>query len=325
MVFPLHEACSAGDRDAVIQLLASSHYAVDVVDDSRSTGLHWACANNRHEVVQALLDRGADPLARNCRSETPLHVARTVGAAACLSLLSKSLVTPRCAAAAPGPTGAANEPLPDERLLRGVFDGIASEVRSALLGGAKCDMLVTPKRASVLHLACAFGQEAVARVLIDWGCNVAAVTDNRTTALMLACSEGHKLVVQLLLAQPGADPFAVNDQRQNCLHLAAMQGRADVVALLLRQKDARLVFGTCRFGVLQLLLSLDSDIVFFLFTPVLAALHFTTRPCLTELAWWRFLRTGRCLRARSRTRRGEWSLMLRPKQLSTRRAARRCI
>jgi ankyrin repeat protein len=216
---------------------------VDGRDESNSTALHWACANNRSQVVQLLLERGADPLTRNSRGETPLHVARTVGATACMPLLAKALTEAAPVAAAPDPQPiAVLPPVPNDAMLRAVFNGILSDLRSALLAGADPNLVVTSDLATVLHLACAFGQAPLVRLLLERGCFRAPRMAGEVTPLFLACGEGHLHVVRAMLEQEDAGLYALNKDGQDCLHVAAINGRAEVVAQLLKHRDGRAVF-----------------------------------------------------------------------------------
>ena len=251
----LHRSAALGGREVVAELIArcgfvfsstflrfDSNHAVDGRDESNSTALHWACANNRFQVVQLLLERGADPLARNARGETPLHVARTVGATACLALLAKALAEAPAVAVPQRAVVTVLPPAPNDAMLRAVFNGISSDLCSALLAGADPNLVVTPDQATVLHLASAFGQAALVRLLLERGCARAPRMAGEVTPLFLACSEGHVPVVRALLDVEDSGLYALNKDGQDCLHVAAMNGRAEVVALLLKQRDGRAIF-----------------------------------------------------------------------------------
>jgi uncharacterized protein len=57
------------------------------------TALHWAAhADARGEAAQALLERGANPLARSTAGDTPLHVAARHGSAASAALLIEAVL-----------------------------------------------------------------------------------------------------------------------------------------------------------------------------------------------------------------------------------------
>ena len=53
---------------------------VKVKDSNGATPLHIACLNGHLSCARALLDRDADPNARNLAESTPLHDAASAGA-----------------------------------------------------------------------------------------------------------------------------------------------------------------------------------------------------------------------------------------------------
>ncbi len=117
-----------------------------------------------------------------------------------------------------------------------------------------------------LHLACFFGQETAAQILLEHGADVAAVARNPMkvaplhsavaarsfpivrallehgappnarqqqgwTAIHAAAQHGDRAMVELLLAH-GADPATTNDDGTTPLQLANEKGHAEIVQLL---------------------------------------------------------------------------------------------
>jgi hypothetical protein len=68
------EAIKTGDNPGVKKLLAGGADA-KYVDRTGNTLLHLAAMFNRLEVVELLIDRGADPLTKNPAGETPIDLA----------------------------------------------------------------------------------------------------------------------------------------------------------------------------------------------------------------------------------------------------------
>lgn len=77
------------------------------------------------------------------------------------------------------------------------------------------------------------GQQAVSRLLLEHGANVAAADSDGTTALMRAALGGHLAVVQLLLDH-GADVKATEIDGTTALMHSALAGHEAVVKLLLK-------------------------------------------------------------------------------------------
>ena len=94
---------------------------------------------------------------------------------------------------------------------------------------------------SALHLAAFFGQTAAARLLIERGARVQAVSRNPSANMPLhvAAARGHGKLAELLIER-GADVNAPAGGGWTPLHLAAGSGHEDVAAVLIaRGADVR--------------------------------------------------------------------------------------
>ena len=72
----LHAAAAAGAPAAVVSTLVAAGCALERHDGSGATALHVAAAAGRLATCTALLDAGADPLARNGAGRTPRSQGR---------------------------------------------------------------------------------------------------------------------------------------------------------------------------------------------------------------------------------------------------------
>src|SRR5690349_1053151 len=63
----LFSAVASGDVECVRELLGSDPDAAKVTDDEGATALHYATLNGRREIVELLLEYGADVNARDGR------------------------------------------------------------------------------------------------------------------------------------------------------------------------------------------------------------------------------------------------------------------
>ncbi|KAK3723766.1 hypothetical protein LTR37_001647 [Vermiconidia calcicola] len=127
------------------------------------------------------------------------------------------------------------------RLHIACYLGIVAWVR-AILAKRKCKVDVLnsinkkdPDGCTGLIYAASQGHEAVVKVLLDTGADVASKDRDGWQALAWASSSNHKAVVQLLLSSK-ADINAKDDTGSTVLHMAAFHGYEEVVRLLLDRK-----------------------------------------------------------------------------------------
>jgi ankyrin repeat protein/tetratricopeptide (TPR) repeat protein len=149
-------------------------------------------------------------------------------------ILKRELVTfeatPALPAASSAPRSSATSTLTDEEEKE--IRRIQALIRdSPDLINAAADNNWTP-----LHRAAWNGQLVVARFLLENGANVDQPSGTeRKTALVLAAAQGHKSMVELLLAR-GASPNAKEEYGNMALHEAAAKGFVTVVEVLLANK-----------------------------------------------------------------------------------------
>lgn len=121
-------------------------------------------------------------------------------------------------------------------LLNSVQNGDTPETLSLLQAGANPNAERDARGNTALHFAALYGQDGIARALVDAGaCTEALTKDDRTTPLRLAAERGHLRTVQVLL--DAAANMEAEDalDRATPLHSAAEAGHTSVVEELVRR------------------------------------------------------------------------------------------
>ncbi|XP_049877815.1 transient receptor potential channel pyrexia isoform X3 [Pectinophora gossypiella] len=218
---PLHCAASAKSLACVKVLIA---YGADVnAGLSEKSPLHYAVLSNAPEVVSALLEAGACPDTPQVFTETPLHVAATLGLATCTKLLLDAGADVR---AAMGPGRATALHLAAE-------DGHAECAELLLEHGANIDW-PNLRGQTPLHLAALAQSVEVVELLVGRRADVLAQDVDGRTPLHGSIVRGARACdVARLLLSSGADPNAPDNFGYTPLHIAALNEFSACVLLLL--------------------------------------------------------------------------------------------
>ncbi|MCH8267598.1 MAG: ankyrin repeat domain-containing protein [Acidobacteria bacterium] len=183
-VTPLMACARAGSADAVKSLLAR-HADVNAKDTRRGqTGLMWAVAQQHVEVVRLLIEQGADV---NAKSHMP-------GGFTPLQFLTYGVRR--------------RDPSGPDKLEPGDVHPDPSSSRGGF---------------TALMFAARQGDVNSARLLVDAGANVNAVSPDYGSALVVAASSGHELAA-LFLLEKGADPNGADIWGFAPLHYALADG-----------------------------------------------------------------------------------------------------
>jgi len=182
----LIEAASKGDSE-VVEALLDSGADINARDEQNQTALHQAANRGHTAVVKFLLERGADVNAKNLFGQTPLLAPVYRG----------SLDTVRALLSA-GADVDARSGLTGQTPLLIVSSGPTKVVEALLEEGADVNAKGKFYHETALMLAAISGNKATVKSLLEKGADVKAASTNGRTAMLMAESLGHAEVVKLL-------------------------------------------------------------------------------------------------------------------------------
>ncbi|KAK9400702.1 tankyrase-2 [Crotalus adamanteus] len=205
---PLHFAAGFGRRD-VVEYLLQSGANVHARDDGGLIPLHNACSFGHAEVVNLLLRHGADPNARDNWNYTPLHEAAIKGKIdVCIVLLQHGA-----------------DPSIRNTDGRTALDLADPSAKAVLTGEYKKDELLESARSG--------NEEKLMALLTPLNVNCHASDGRKSTPLHLAAGYNRVKIVQLLLHH-GADVHAKDKGDLVPLHNACSYGHYEVTELLVK-------------------------------------------------------------------------------------------
>jgi ankyrin repeat protein/L-ascorbate metabolism protein UlaG (beta-lactamase superfamily) len=227
----IHDAALAGDLQKVKALLAEDPALLDAEKaPNRKTPLHYAAQGGHKDVVEFLLDRGAQVSRPNIDGETPLHYAIGLDSPDVANLLV-SRGADLAARTAGGIT-----PL----RMAALWGNMAVVTRILEKGADARETL--PNGDTLLHVSALIGPAEAIGLLAAKGVPVNALNATGTTPLLVACTSGNVATAKALLDR-GADPNLRDALGNQPLVLAVRTGQADFVKRML-DAGAKVVEGT---------------------------------------------------------------------------------
>ena len=221
----LMPASGAGHTETVRYLVGLKDVEVNHKKNNGVTALHCAVQKGHVDVVQVLIDAGADIDAKNEVGRSPLMFASIKGHLDVVKVLVE---------AGAGVRATNNDG--DTCLLIAANFGHTETVR--YLVGLK-DVDVNHQGTynhTALHSAVDEGHPDVVQVLIDAGASVKTKDQDGRSPLHCASRLGHLDIVKMLI-DAGAEVCATDNKVQTCLILAAYHGHTDTVRYLVGLKD----------------------------------------------------------------------------------------
>lgn len=219
----MRQAVLAGDINTVEKILQSHSDRANERDPSGDTLLHMATRKGDQQMVNVLLQYGADVEAKNDRDETPLEIAACEGSASIMrTLLSKGAK------------------IRDPRMLlrRAAWGGHVDVAQILLERGTEINVTAETQqggeRSTPLHAAVIANRPDMVEFLVAHGADVNATDSVRRTPLHLAAESLYTQIAKTLLAH-GSKVNAESKTGETPLHRAAQFGSMKMVELLLSQ------------------------------------------------------------------------------------------
>ena len=210
-----------GHTETVRYLVGLKEVDLKHADSTGCTALGHAVVRNHPDVVEVLIDAGADIDVKDTRGRSPLHKASISGSLDVLKMLVKA---------------GADVRVTDNKgytcLTLAVANGRTETVR--YLAGLK-DVDVNhsgDKGHTALHLAGGEDYAEVAQLLIDAGADIETRNEKGRSPLQWACGAGSPYVVKALV-KAGAGVYVRDYSGGTCLILAACCGHTETVRTLL--------------------------------------------------------------------------------------------
>ena len=211
-------AAYCGHTDIVRYLVGLPEVDLNHQISKNHTALHLAVQEKHADMVQVLIDAGADIETTNDEGRSPLHLASCLGELIIVKMLVEAGADVRATDA--GRYTCLN--------LAACF-GHTSTVRY-LVGLQEVD-LHNHDICNALHLAVQEKHADMVQVLIDAGADIETKNDEGRSPLLLASSLGDLTIVTKLV-KAGADVRDTDAERHTCLIFAACFGHTDVVRYL---------------------------------------------------------------------------------------------
>ena len=231
-----------GDVEQALRSIAWG-VGVNARDWVDMTLLHWAAMGGHTDVLELLVEKGADLDTQDGRGLRPVHAAALAGTGDCRQCLDSLIAK-----------GARLSNAVADMAMRGDVAGLQRALKSIAVGSRpgtagqsrvsghwlwdwdgeeSIDDLCTDSAGwSALHWAAAMGHEKVVELLLAKGCNVDVEDWDGGTPLCAAVRCGRKQTAMLLLSRGADIEVTALPGRHTPLMMAVLRGHSETVELL---------------------------------------------------------------------------------------------
>lgn len=200
----------------------------DATKSEKNLCLLWSAFLKRWDLLEPLIEAGADMNFIDNSGMTALHMSAFSGCLSSTSFLIEKGMDVNA------------QPKYFTPLHLAAFGNSPETAKVLLNNGAKMDILTAKQNCEESLLHCAVRANAVecVRLFVEEGADVNSLKANGTNAIHLAADLGQADCLKALLEAPTADPnikICVREKESTALHLAADEGNVDCVNLLLNR------------------------------------------------------------------------------------------
>ena len=255
-------ASRKGNIDAINVLLSAQ--GVQAIEDiNGNSWIHYAVLGDcSKEVLQSIIDQGADVNATNKQNATPLMLASKKGNVDVMNVLLSA-----------GANMALKSMCGNTWIHYAIHGDCSKEVLQSIIDFGADVNATNTENCSVLMLASKKGNVDAMNVLLRAGANMALKNINGDTWIHHAVNGDCSKEVLKLIIDQGTDVNATNKENCSALMLASKKGNVDVMNVLLREGADQAtedsfgfswihyaVLGDCRKEVIQSVLDHGADV-----------------------------------------------------------------
>ena len=215
----MHLAALNGHEQVFLRLLIEGEINVNVADTTGSFPLTWASLNGHHDVLQLMVEHGADVISKGRHYGNALQEACSKGRDKVVQMLLE------CGADVNAQGGFLGN-----ALNVACFKGHDKIGKMLLENGADVNAQ-DGDRLNALRVASYNGHDKILQMLLEHGADFNARGEDHLNALLVACSGGRGKIVQMLLKH-GADVNARGGRYGNALKVACSEGHDKAVHML---------------------------------------------------------------------------------------------
>eukprot|EP01114_Cavostelium_apophysatum_P019842 TRINITY_DN6491_c0_g1_i2.p1 TRINITY_DN6491_c0_g1~~TRINITY_DN6491_c0_g1_i2.p1 ORF type:complete len:953 (-),score=324.01 TRINITY_DN6491_c0_g1_i2:1894-4752(-) len=181
--------------------------------------LQLAAEKNNKQIVETLVEYGANPNLPNKKGQTTMHAAAEAGSVELVAYLFEK-----------GGNISAQDEGGVSLLHVAARKGYCDLVSFMLEKGASCNIQDNGLR-TPLHYAAIEGELEVAKILVERGADLEMADEEGFTPLMSACWKAREAMVQFLLGCK-ADVEHLDKYKRTCVHLCVLRKQLEILAHL---------------------------------------------------------------------------------------------